>query len=68
MSSGTVDHRADVAACAEGVLERTVLRRRLAALASTADLTDQHVARLGVFVAIHEVGKFSDPPTARRTG
>lgn len=54
-----VDHCADVSACAEALFERTLLRRRLAALGGQDDLTPVQVARLLVFVAFHDVGKFN---------
>jgi len=53
------DHCADVAAVCEALLERTLLRRRLARLAGRDDLTEVQVARLGVLAALHDVGKFN---------
>ena len=53
------DHCADVAACAEVLLQRTSLRRRLAALAGLDDLDEVQVARLCVIAALHDVGKFN---------
>lgn len=52
-------HCADVAACAEALLERTLLRRRLAALAGRDDLDAVDVARLSVLAALHDIGKFN---------
>jgi len=54
-----VDHCADVAACCEALLERTLLRRRLAALAGLEDLDEVQCARLCVLSALHDVGKFN---------
>ncbi len=51
------DHSADVAACFVLLLQRTILRRRLAALAGIRDLDLQQVARLTVLAALHDVGK-----------
>ena len=53
------DHCADVAAVCEALLERTLLRRRLARLAGRDDLTGAEVARLCVLAALHDVGKFN---------
>ena len=53
------DHCADVAACAEALLTRTLLRKRLAVLAGLNDLDDVTVARLCVFAALHDLGKFN---------
>jgi len=50
-------HCADVGACAEALLQRTLLRKRLAALGGRGDLTEQDVARLCVFAALHDAGK-----------
>ncbi len=65
-----LDHCADVAACCEALLQRTLLRRRLAALAGAGDLTDVQVARLCLLAALHDAGKVnlgfqrkSDPKT-----
>lgn len=54
-----VDHCADVTACAAALLERTLLRRRLARLANLQDLSDGQVARLCLLVALHDIGKFN---------
>lgn len=53
------DHCADVAACLEALLERTLLRRRLARLAGDDDLSPVQVARLCVLAALHDAGKFN---------
>ncbi len=53
------DHSADVAACCEALLNRTLLRRRLATLGGRADLDPRQVARLSVLSALHDLGKFS---------
>jgi CRISPR-associated endonuclease/helicase Cas3 len=53
------DHCADVAACAEALLTRTLLRRRLARLGGQDDLDDVQVARLCVLAALHDLGKFN---------
>lgn len=52
-------HCADVAACAEALLGRTILRRRLAALAGRADLDEVDIARLSALAAMHDIGKFN---------
>lgn len=52
-------HCADVAACAEALLQQTILRRRLAALAGLDDLDDVDVARLAALAALHDIGKFN---------
>ncbi|MEL7059198.1 MAG: CRISPR-associated helicase Cas3' [Acidobacteriota bacterium] len=52
-----VDHCADVAAVAEALLQRTLLRRRLACLGGLDDLSSQQVARLCVLAALHDLGK-----------
>ncbi len=52
-----IDHCADVGACCEALLQRTLLRRRLAALGGMADLTDVQVARLSVVASLHDAGK-----------
>jgi CRISPR-associated endonuclease/helicase Cas3 len=51
------DHCADVAAVCEALLERTLLRRRLARLGGLDDLSPAQVARLGVLAALHDAGK-----------
>lgn len=50
-------HSADVAACFEALLQRTVLSRRLARLLGWKDLDDAHIARLAALAAIHDAGK-----------
>jgi CRISPR-associated endonuclease/helicase Cas3 len=50
-------HCADVAACLEALLERTLLRRRLAVLAARQDLRESDVARLAALAALHDIGK-----------
>lgn len=52
-------HCADVAACAEALLEQTLLRQRLAALAGRQDLDAVDIARLSVLAALHDIGKFN---------
>lgn len=53
------DHCADVAACAEALLQRTLLRQRLARLGGLDDLDEVQVARLCVIAALHDLGKFN---------
>jgi len=66
-------HSADVAAVTEALLERTILRDRLASLIGWDDLSDVHVARLSALAALHDAGKvnhgfqnraFDETPTA----
>ncbi|MEM9292742.1 MAG: CRISPR-associated helicase Cas3' [Acidobacteriota bacterium] len=52
-----IHHSADVAACAEALLERTLLGQRLAHLAGWQRLERGHVARLGLLAALHDLGK-----------
>lgn len=54
-----IDHCADVAACAAALLQRTLLRRRLARLGGLDDLSAGQIARLCVLVALHDIGKFN---------
>jgi len=54
-----LDHCADVAACCEALLQRTLLGARLARLAGLLQLDQYHVARLAVIAALHDVGKFN---------
>lgn len=54
-----VDHCADVSACVEALLQRTILRRRLAALSCLTDLSEQQIQRLSVLAALHDMGKYS---------
>ena len=50
-------HSADVAAVTEALLQRTILRDRVASLIGWDDLSDVHVARLSAFAALHDTGK-----------
>ena len=50
-------HCADVSACFEALLQRSVLRHRLARLLGWEDLDAVHIARLSVLAAIHDAGK-----------
>ena len=50
-------HSADVAAVTEALLQRTILRDRLAALIGWDALSDVHVARLAALAALHDAGK-----------
>ena len=50
-------HSADVAAVTKALLTRTILDDRLARLIGWEMLTDVHIARLGVFAALHDAGK-----------
>jgi len=52
-------HCADVAACAEALLQRTILRRRFAVLAERDHLADVDIARLSALAALHDVGKYN---------
>ncbi len=52
-------HSADVAACAEALLQRTLLRQRLATLGGRSDLDDVDIARLAALAALHDIGKFN---------
>src|SRR5260370_8997315 len=52
-------HCADVAACCEALLNRTLMRARLARLGGLDDLTPTQVQRLCVLVAFHDIGKFN---------
>jgi len=54
-----IDHCADVAACCEALLRRTLLRRRLATLGERDDLTEPDIQRLSALAAFHDVGKFN---------
>ncbi|MDH5493888.1 MAG: CRISPR-associated endonuclease Cas3'', partial [Myxococcales bacterium] len=69
------DHLADVSACFEALLERTILGPRLARLLGQERLSDSLVARLCVFAALHDIGKLnhgfqrrSDPEARRVAG
>lgn len=50
-------HSADVAAVTEALLQRTILRDRLASLIGWDTLSDVHVARLSALAALHDAGK-----------
>lgn len=50
-------HSADVAAVTEALLQRTILRDRLASLIDWDELSDVHVARLAALAALHDAGK-----------
>jgi CRISPR-associated endonuclease/helicase Cas3 len=50
-------HSADVAAVTEALLQRTILRDRLASFIGWDDLSDVHVARLSALAALHDAGK-----------
>jgi CRISPR-associated endonuclease/helicase Cas3 len=50
-------HSADVAAVTEALLQRTILRTRLASLIGWDDLDSVHVARLSALAALHDAGK-----------
>ena len=52
-------HCADVAACCEALLERTLLASRMARLAGLTRLSRKQVARLSLLAAYHDVGKFN---------
>ena len=52
-------HCADVAACVEALLTRTLLGARFATLANLPALSPSLVARLGVLAALHALGKFN---------
>ena len=52
-------HCADVAACAEALLEKSILRTRLAVLGGKADLDAVDIARLSALAALHDIGKFN---------
>lgn len=54
-----IAHCADVAACTEALLERTLLRKRFATLAGLDDLGASTIARLAVLAAFHDIGKFN---------
>ena len=54
-----LDHCADVGACAEALLDQSVMRRRLARLGGLEDLSPVLCARLACLAALHDAGKFS---------
>ncbi len=53
------DHCADVAACCEALLQKTLLGRRLALLAGRSVFSSGQVARLSVLATLHDIGKFN---------
>jgi len=54
-----IDHCADVAACCEALLRRTLIRRRLATLGERNDLIESDIQRLSALAAFHDAGKFN---------
>lgn len=52
-------HAADVAACTEALLKRSILRTRLARLGGLAKLTDVQIERLCVLASLHDLGKYN---------
>ena len=50
-------HLADVAACFEALLQQPTIRKRLAHAGGLNDLDATTVARLCVFIALHDIGK-----------
>src|SRR5690606_8904396 len=52
-------HAADVSACCEALLQRTILRRRLGRLGGRSLLSEVDIARLSVLAAFHDIGKFN---------
>lgn len=52
-------HCADVAACCEALLTRTLLGQRLAVLGGIPQLDDVQIARLSALAALHDIGKFN---------
>lgn len=70
-----VDHCADVAACCEALLDRSIVRSRIARLGGLDDLSQVQVQRLAYLAALHDVGKFNlgfcrraDPSPCERVG
>jgi len=53
-------HCADVAACCEALLRRTVLGERLAGWGDITALDEVQVERLSVLAALHDLGKFNN--------
>lgn len=53
------DHCADVAACLERLLERPIIRKRLASLGGLDDLSPVQTARLCVLAGLHDLGKYN---------
>lgn len=54
-----LDHSADVAACLEVLLARSLIRSRLARLGGLKDLNVVQVHRLCVLAAYHDLGKYN---------
>ena len=54
-----IHHCADVAACAEALLDLDTWRRRLARLCGRPDLDATTRQRLTVLAALHDLGKFN---------
>ncbi|HFE43970.1 MAG TPA: CRISPR-associated endonuclease Cas3'', partial [Nannocystis exedens] len=52
-------HCADVAACAEALLANTLLGARMAAWGNLEGLNAEHIARLSVLAALHDIGKYN---------
>lgn len=52
-------HSIDVACCAEALLSRTLLGKRLARLADVAVFDSVSLERLAVLAALHDLGKFN---------
>ena len=52
-------HRADLTACTEALIERTLLGRRLARIGGGEVLAQNQVARLCVLASLHNFGQFS---------
>ena len=52
-------HCADVGACAEALLQHTLLGKRLATLAGKRELSPSDVARLAFLATLHDIGKFN---------
>jgi len=54
-----LDHCADVAACCSTILDKTLIRKRLATLGGLDDLSAVQASRLCFLAALHDIGKFS---------
>ncbi|MBN2586401.1 MAG: CRISPR-associated helicase Cas3' [Candidatus Fermentibacteraceae bacterium] len=52
-------HCADVAACCEALLRRSLTGKRLAGVVSQDQLSDVQIARLSVLAGLHDIGKFN---------
>jgi len=52
-------HAADVAACCEMLLTKTILGERLARFGGRESLSEIDIARLGVLAALHDLGKYN---------